>query len=200
MPKRLSKLFSPSDKEKQALAEAERRSESSSLHSPPPGYEQTEASYRPDDYDRDNTIDPPDITAGFSNLKIAKATDGFPVTEEVIAHLKLLECFYRLKQSIGSQDGLFGILDELVTGHGLPNTDKTAECLSKLAEKRWAIFVQRAVERYETWLKMVNPGARPPARYSINEEARNGSLVESSQVCPVGKHNLPPVDVLMVRY
>lgn len=193
MPNRLSKLFSPSDKEKEALAEAERRQES-----PPPGYAQAESGYGSEEYDRDNAIDPPDITAGFSNLKIVKGKDGFPATEEVIAHLKLLECFYRLKQSIGSRDGLFGIYNELVTWHGITDENKTAECLAKLAEKRWAIFVQRAVDRYEAWLNIVDPTAMPSRRSWLSAENRKGSLVEDGRVSIINRGNLPPVDVLMV--
>lgn len=198
MPSRLSKLFSSSEKEKEALAETERRSGSSSSHSPPPTYEQTQTNHGGNDYDRDNVIDPPDITAGFSNLNIAKAADGLPVTEEVIAHLKLLECFYRLKQTVASHDGLFGIWDEMVTGQGHPDNNKNTECLAKLAEKRWSIYVQRATQRYESWLWMIDPHATAPRRSRLEADGRKGSVVEPAQTLPIGKSKLPPVDVLMV--
>jgi hypothetical protein len=129
MPNRLSKLFSPSDKEKEALAEAERNaSSSSSPRDAPPSYAQQQL------YDRDNIIAPPDMTAGFRKLNLSNSGDGFPTKTECVAHLKLLECFYRLKQSIGACDGLFEIENKLVTESGVALNDETPELLAKLGE------------------------------------------------------------------
>lgn len=199
MPNRLSKLFSSSEtKEKEALAEAE-RNRSSQSESPPPGYSEDAP-----DYDQDNILDPPDITAGFKNLNIsADSRNSFPQPEETIAHLKVLECFYRLKQSVGSYDKLFGISNGAVTRHGLPETDKTAEALSKLAEKRWAIYLQRAVDRFEQWRAAVTPDAHMITRKNLELLGSDGSLLEESytdgqQRLKFDKTNMPPVDVLMV--
>lgn len=85
-----------------------------------------------------------------------------------LVHLKLLHAIQNMKEDVGYTDGLFGIWDSLVTdSKGLAfdsiplpagtNTAKMTEddkrqvLLSKLREKRWAIFVARAVDRYETW-------------------------------------------------
>lgn len=85
-----------------------------------------------------------------------------------LVHLKLLHAIQNMKEDVGYTDGLFGIWDSLVTdSKGLAfdsiplpagtNTTKMTEndkrqiLLSKLREKRWAIFVARAVDRYETW-------------------------------------------------
>lgn len=196
MPNRLSKLFSSSEtKEKEALAEAERKSQS---ESPPPRYSEDAP-----DYDQDNILDPPDITAGFRNLNIsADSRNSFPQPEETIAHLKVLECFYRLKQSVGSYDKLFGISNGAVTRHGLPETDKTAEALSKLAEKRWAIYLQRAVGRFEQWRAAVTPDAHMITRKNLELHGSDGTLLEESymdgQRLKFDKTNMPPVDVLMV--
>lgn len=111
MPNRLSKIFSSSNKEKEALAEAE-ANRSTEPSETVPTY--TETQQQPPGYDEENKLEPPDYTAGFSNLKISDKLGEFPEVNECIAHLKLLECFYRLRQKIGSTDGLFGISDRLV--------------------------------------------------------------------------------------
>ncbi|KAK4501518.1 hypothetical protein PRZ48_007327 [Zasmidium cellare] len=195
MPNRLSKLFSSSDKEKEALAEAERN-----RNSPPPDYDQA-----PPGYDDDNVLDPPDITAGFTNLNISnqsQSPDGFPQPAECIAHLKVLECFYRLKQTVGSTDGLFGIEDKFVTGHTIAQSDKTGELLAKLAEKRWAIYLHRAVDRFQAWWAAVTPSATMPTRSGLESRGKKGWLLKremmAGSVINLDKSNMPPADVLMV--
>ncbi|KAF2170866.1 hypothetical protein M409DRAFT_51114 [Zasmidium cellare ATCC 36951] len=195
MPNRLSKLFSSSAKEKEALAEAERN-----RSSPPPEYDQP-----PPEYDEDNVLDPPDITAGFTNLNISNTSqspDGFPQPAECIAHLKVLECFYRLKQTVGSTDGLFGIEDKFVTGHTITQSDKTGELLAKLAEKRWAVYLHRAVDRFETWSAAVTPSARMATRPKLETQGKKDWLLKretmDGPVIRLDKSNMPPADVLMV--
>ena len=87
-------------------------------------------------------------------------------TSSCLAHLKLLHAIQTLKEDIGYTDGLWGLWDERVDygdndlDDGVvdePSTDKMSEderkrlILSKIREKRWAIFVARAVDRYESW-------------------------------------------------
>ena len=104
MPK-LSKLFSRSGDNQVDEKEAKRMSSSDdSASSHAPSYQEP-----PPDYDGENVIPPPDLTAGFSNLNIGANTGSQPSELQCIAHLKVLECFYRLRQSVGSTDGLFGI-------------------------------------------------------------------------------------------
>jgi hypothetical protein len=161
--KRLSRVFSRSENTDQqstaaqadAIAQSQATTDAASS-SAPPAY----ASQAPD-FDAENVLDPPDITAGFANLTVGKNTNGFPNEKECIAHLKMLECFYRLRQKIGSSDGLFGINDSLVNDAGLPyDKIQTPQCLAKLAEKRWAIYVSRAVQRFEAWINSLLPGGQ----------------------------------------
>jgi hypothetical protein len=53
---------------------------------------------------------------------------------------------------IGYQDGLFGIEDGRSNKVGLDG-EEIERGESKLREKRWAIYLARAVHRYETWWK-----------------------------------------------
>lgn len=201
MPSRLSKVFSRTkenvnDKEKAAAAEAEknRNNESSGSNSPPP-------EYAPPDYDAENALEPPDVTAGFANLSLdSSGKDSQPTVDECIAHLKLLECFYRLRQKIGSSDGLFGIHDSIVLD-ARPAEDKAPELLAKLAEKRWAIYLARAVSRFHAWLKAVLPDAKKANINQLQVDGERGLLCKPSRENAPLKFladNLPPVDVLMV--
>ncbi|KAK1075341.1 hypothetical protein LTR74_000303 [Friedmanniomyces endolithicus] len=191
MPSRLSKVFSRSDKtEKQKEAEAEAERNPSVNPSPPP-------SYAPPGYDEGNILDPPDITAGFSNLSLdQKNQDDFPSSEEVIAHLKLLECFYRLRQQIGSTDGLFGINNSVVTSHESEGA-LAAELLAKVAERRWAVYLARAVDRFDAWLHALLPDAKMARVSQIQSDGEKGLLCEPGPANPPLRfeaHNLPPVD------
>ncbi|GIZ48037.1 hypothetical protein CKM354_001111200 [Cercospora kikuchii] len=193
MPSRLSKIFL-SGKEKEAAAEAEHSIRSSSGSDAPPVYEERET------LDPDNGLPPPDVTAGFSNLKISSHGDGFPTSEECIAHLKMLECFYRLRQSVASQDGLFGIRDDVITAQNIPMDDKASALLAKLGEKRWAIYVQRAVDRFASWWSAIAPERHWADRTQLAEYGKADKICRSrlSKDYAFDAATLPPVDVLMV--
>ena len=100
--------------------------------SPPPSY----------------SADPPVITAALSNLSLDRGT-AKPTRDQCIAHLKLLECFHELRQTIATDDGLFGIRDDFAEQVFAPNAK--AELLLKIREKRWAIYVAKAAKRFEAW-------------------------------------------------
>lgn len=92
-----------------------------------------------------------------------------------LAHLKLIHAIGKLKESIGYTDGLFGIWDSRARYNRFKADGATASnyiydqlfhqgpgfniitdngkslALSKIREKRWAIYVARAVDRYEAW-------------------------------------------------
>ena len=98
-----------------------------------------------------------EINASFSNLQIGDVPKNFPDTNLCLAHLKLLEAFFILKQEVGYTDGAFDIWDSRA-----PGTDESVakdevarntrkEALSKFREKRWALYVARAVHRFEIW-------------------------------------------------
>jgi hypothetical protein len=72
-----------------------------------------------------------------------------PDVVSCLTHLKLLRAFEQLKQKIGYTDGLWDIWDSRSQGK--------IEILAKLREKRWAVYVARAVDRYEAWWKSFVP-------------------------------------------
>ena len=188
---RLSRAFSKSgtsDKEKEVEAEVHRNRSHSD--SPPP-------SYAAQDVDQDNAIEPPNLTAGFSNLSLGtKGEDGFPTTNECIAHLKLLEGFYRLRQKIGSSDGLFGLHNAIVARQELSSEEESKQ-LVKLASKRWSIYISRAIVRFEKWIETCSYSTGPITKSRLRIGAEAGDLCDSPTKGLL-MEVLPPVDVLMV--
>lgn len=88
---------------------------------------------------------PPDIAAAFSGLNLANEHLDTPTPEGCLAHLKLLYAIRGLREEVGYTDGLWGIRDPDA------GPEVTQEMMSKLREKRWAIYLARAVDRYEAW-------------------------------------------------
>lgn len=198
MSSRLSRLLSRPSKSKEAEAETERQHRNEP--SPPPAYEAREPPPPAVDsaVDEDDIMNPPDVTLAFRELTLTE-NSSIPTVERCIAHLKLLECFYRLRQEVGSTDGLFGLDDSFVCDHAPDdNSSKISELLAKVAEKRWAIYVSRAVERFETWLITILPNAKPPSLNQLKEDGLAGQLVDRAQPMVFTRENMPPVDVLMV--
>lgn len=104
-----------------------------------------------------------DISAAFFRLKIPDVTGTvYPEEQVCIVHLKFLHAIDALKQDVGYTDGLFGLWDAAaLQGVDLvqEKPDKAAQAkndearmaLSRIREKRWALYVARAVDRYEAW-------------------------------------------------
>ena len=138
--------------------------------SPPPSYNQ----------------DPVDITANFAKLNL-DSTSTKPTVDQCIAHLKLLEAFHQLREDIATTDGLFGIPDALATGESTPGA-----VLAKVREKRWAVYVARAADRFEKWWATCVPSSHVPLRQS--DVASKGNF---DRIVGVGKPlrtiNLPPL-------
>jgi hypothetical protein len=113
------------------------------------------------------------INAAFSALNLSD-TSADPDVDKCLAHLKLLFAIQTMKEDVGYTDGLWQIWDTRAgdavknssenigaapsAGTGNPEDDAKA-LLSRLREKRWAVFLARAVDRYEAWW-MALPGRR----------------------------------------
>ncbi len=127
---------------------------------PPPAYQEPANTGHAPDQPPDQ---PPDLTAAFAKLSVSNAPRN-PDPDTCLAHLKLLAAFQNMKEDIGYTDGLWNIWDTRADNAELDSNlndvppAKTTEnepdkmaVLSKLREKRWALFVARAVDRYEAW-------------------------------------------------
>jgi hypothetical protein len=119
---------------------------------------------------------PFDPSAAFVNLKLTPGPAD-PEPDTCLAHLKLLFAFQNLKEDVGYTDGLWGLWDTRAEGHmmvtdegevvesievnsNLKDDKQRLLILSKIREKRWAIFVARAVDRYEAWWNSLTEGPR----------------------------------------
>lgn len=92
-----------------------------------------------------------ELNSAFSNLNLSPFPSPFPEAEHCLVHLKLLSALHGLKEEVGFTDGLFGIQDS--SGE---KTENKKDALATLREKRWNLYVARAVERFqEWWLKVL---------------------------------------------
>jgi hypothetical protein len=120
--------------------------------SPPPPFTRiaSSSSDQPPTYTaQDSNTNAPsasDLSAAFSSLNLSTNPSPLPTPETCLAHLKLLHTLQTLKQDIGYTDGLFGVWDAKAE-----RAEKRDETLSKLREKRWVLFIARAVERFQAW-------------------------------------------------
>ena len=153
------------------------------------------------------------VAAAFEKLDLS-TTPGHPTVDTCLAHLKLLFAIQTMKEDVGYTDGLWDLWD-IRAGplneplHGANPTDskrpeqtaddKKLEVLSKLREKRWALFVARAVDRYEAWWKSMpqNPLTEQEMK-AENSVAYALFPFTSTGLFPWSEKNLPPLDVLMV--
>lgn len=120
-------------------------------------------------------------TSMLANLRITETV--VPSINQCIAHLRLLEAFHKLREDIGTQDGLFGLNDAVATINGV--TDDTA--LFMIREKRWAVFVCQAVERFTVWYdKCVPTQIVPQSIASAISYAGTPMEFTESQLPPLG--------------
>jgi len=108
------------------------------------------------------------LTEAFDKLSLGTGSK-YPDVDTCLAHLKLLFAFQVMKEEVGYTDGLWNIWDTRADDsatvsdvHDLEETPasgpagdeaskKRLAILSKIREKRWAVFLARAVDRYEAW-------------------------------------------------
>ncbi|KAG6025480.1 hypothetical protein E4U41_001509 [Claviceps citrina] len=159
-----------------------------------------------------------DITASFATLSIDdRLRDRGPETDVCIVHLKLLHAIHALKEDVGYTDGLFGLHDsaaiavvnglEQISSH-VENARRRGETellklsLSKIREKRWALYVARAVDRYESWWKCMQTSTRLTEENmaEANSELYGTFVIPSMSSSAWKVDMLPPLDVLMVLH
>lgn len=82
----------------------------------------------------------------------AAPTAGSPTTATVsrdkcIAHLKFLVVLADLRDTISNTIGLFGLAD----ADPVIFCEETNDAQIRVKEKRWAVYIARAVQRYTVW-------------------------------------------------
>ncbi|CAG7937298.1 unnamed protein product [Penicillium nalgiovense] len=137
------------------------------------------------------SIDEPP-TYGQSNAVYRVSRDGFPssvvvVVDECITHLKLLSAIAKLRNFIKGTDKLFGIHDDEIRNF---SNNKQAQAAARIREKRWAVYVARAVDRFTIWWQSYLPSLKT-SRISTLNTASEANIAWSANM-------MPPLDVIMV--
>ncbi|KAJ2899339.1 hypothetical protein MKZ38_003268 [Zalerion maritima] len=152
---------------------------------------------------------PSQLVSSFASPSVC-SNPAEPDVDTCLAHLKLLFAFQTLKDDIGNQDGLFGIWEGRCNDVEVTkNEDGTEERTTKPAqpfkvkEKRWALFVARAADRFETWWSKALPRFEEDVRQLNEEDLVEGSLSSfpsTGNIVPWKAKDLPPLDVLMILH
>lgn len=130
------------DKDKANTKEKATAAPANEAKDAPPAYTATE----PADGPPGSSVE--DLSAAFSSLNIPDVPPALPTPDHCLAHLKLLNSFHALKEDIGYTDGLFGLWDERCE---VLEGKERDEALARTREKRWALYIARAVERFQSW-------------------------------------------------
>ncbi|KAH7034662.1 uncharacterized protein B0I36DRAFT_82922 [Microdochium trichocladiopsis] len=138
--------------------------------------------------------------------------------DRCLAHLKLLSAFQQLKADVGYTDGLWQLFDARALNSETQPVhvsekkgekgekakaavdDETSPLTKKLAEireKRWILFVARAVDRYEAWWKTFQGKPLVEEMMDIDGPHYNSFHTDSAPM-QWTKSMLPPLDVLLV--
>ncbi|KAL0939785.1 alpha-ketoglutarate-dependent sulfonate dioxygenase [Colletotrichum truncatum] len=159
--------------------------------------------------DATHSVAPDDFSTLITNLTLSPSP--IPTEDACLAHLRLLKAFERLKTEMGYREGLWDLFDCRAKAAPSPasNNGKAAaaagpgfneDVLVKIREKRWAVYVARAVDRYVAWWKsfvpdmlqendMIDPDQDRKDRYE--GFVKGDGMVWNGDM-------LPPLDVLMV--
>ncbi|GKZ25877.1 hypothetical protein AbraIFM66951_001470 [Aspergillus brasiliensis] len=117
----------------------------------------------------------------------------FITPKQCVSHLKLLSAFAELRDVISNNDGLFGILDEGGHQEGVPRDN----CQDLVKEKRWAVYVARAVKRYTAWWFRCFPSEKPLLTMADIRKDAFANVVKPKKIVQWHEDILPPLDVLM---
>ncbi|KAJ5332198.1 hypothetical protein MYU51_007503 [Penicillium brevicompactum] len=115
-------------------------------------------------------------------------SEGPVAIDECITHLKFLSATAKLRNFVRETDKLFGIHDSEAKNFSDPH--KQAEAAVRIQEKRWAVYVTRAVDRFTTWWQTCLPSSND-SRISMLNHSSEARIAWTA-------HMMPPLDVIMV--
>lgn len=101
-----------------------------------------------------------EVLEDFYKLDLNPDTYEGPTVDTCLAHPKLLSAFDKLRRRMADYEGLWDIWNSRAqnANPSALNVDGRADdILAKLREKRWSIYVVRAVDRYEAWWQSFVP-------------------------------------------
>lgn len=137
-----------------------------------------------------------ELNAAFSALSIPDHVTKLDEST-CLAHLKLLSAFHNLKEDIGYTDGLYNIFDTRASKDVDAGADPAAT-LAKLREKRWAVYVARAVDRYEAWWNTLTSDPLTIADMDP-KSPKYGEFVNSNTILNWTPQMLPPLGTCYIE-
>lgn len=145
---------------------------------------------------------PTQLVSSFASLNVSPNPPE-PDVDTCLAHLKLLFAIQTLKDEVGNHDGLFGIYDgrctdtrRVKTQGGSEESRTEAASPQKIREKRWALFVARAADRFETWWETAVSGLEDDVKGLSEADLVEGSFVSfpsTGKMIPWEMGDLPPL-------
>jgi len=187
------------------------------------------------------TVQSTTAAPAYDHLDFTPSPLELPTATECIAHLKLLHAFARLRHEVGNTEGLYGInsvkIGDEAEGsasdsernnihqpsgvhgeNGLPGTEHDskdndqASLAERVREKRWTVFVTKAVDRFEKWWQALATAGCSCSGFCVLDKPikmehfeSNGAHSLPSRFPTEGNgcaeqiaNHLPPLDVLMV--
>lgn len=132
------------------------------LYSEPPPYSSRPPSTHATVCNVDGRDAPPENLPSIGELNFQPSPLEIPTPAQCIAHLKLLHAFAKLRHEIGNHEGLFGVGIEANEVEKASRDDDKAAATDeasfgeRIRDKRWSIFVTKAVARFEKWWDLLS--------------------------------------------
>lgn len=125
-----------------------------------------------------------------SDVSTSPSSEPKYVTQkQCVTHLKLLSAFAELRDVVSNNDGLFGLHD--TDGHREGDAQDKYHALVK--EKRWAVYVARAVKRYTNWWFRCLPSPNPLPKMADIRRNAYSNVVNPDKVVEWHQDILPPL-------
>lgn len=149
------------------------------------------SSERPPPYSADQVEQPPLVLPQL-DLSSHLSSSTTVTRDQCVVHLKFLAVLADLRDTISSDDGLFGIHDA-VAEEFQRFPDRMNEARARIREKRWAVYTARAVDRYTKWWSEGLPRSRPMATVNDLESMNYENILVCDTVVAWDTDTLPPL-------
>lgn len=111
--------------------------------------------------------------------------------DQCIAHLKLLAAFADLRDAVASDDGLFGIYD--AQADRFVSQQDRFRALARIREKRWAVYIARAVDRFTSWWSICVPTYGDPPTLLDLTDPKYLDITSPADRIVWTRDNMPPL-------
>lgn len=152
------------------------------------------SSEQPPSYSANQVEQQPPLELPQLDLSSHPSSSTTVTRDQCVAHLKFLAVLADLRDTISSDDGIFGIYD--AEAENFPNS--LNEARARLREKRWAVYAARAVDRYIKWWSIGLPRSRPMATINDLECIDYERILNCDTIVAWSTENLPPIGNVLI--